>query len=122
MLTVTVQKFGDVAILRCQGRIVVGVGNTILRDAVLSRTDCSTLVLDLEQVDRIDAGGLGVSLDLRARTRAKGIQLQLMNVSNRVQRVLELTHLDRVFEICAVESMFPRLPGPPQAACVDRSV
>src|SRR5207247_11328146 len=62
MPTVTVQNLGDVAILRCQGRIVVGVENTILWNAVLSQTNISTLILDLAQVDGIDAGGLGVLL------------------------------------------------------------
>src|SRR5439155_21440542 len=62
MPTVTVQNLGDVAILRCPGRIVVGVENTILWNAVLSQTNISTLILDLAQVDGIDAGGLGVLL------------------------------------------------------------
>ncbi len=110
MLTVTVQNLGDVAILRCQGRIVVGVENTILWNAVLSQTNISTLILDLAQVDGIDAGGLGVLLGLRARTRAKGILFQLMNVRDRMQQMLELANLHRVFEIRSVRDMCQRLP------------
>ena len=110
MLTVTVQNLGDVAILRCQGRIVVGVENTILWNAVLSQTNISTLILDLAQVDGIDAGGLGVLLGLRARTRTKGILFQLMNVRDRMQQMLELTNLHRVFEIRSVRDMCQRLP------------
>jgi len=55
MLCVTVQKFGDVTVVRCEGRLVVGGENTILRNAVLSDRDASTLILDLAQVDCIDA-------------------------------------------------------------------
>lgn len=121
MLKVTVHIVGDAAVFQCQGRIVAGVENTILRNAVLSQRDSRTLVLDLAQVDCIDAGGLGVLLDLRARTRAKGIELQLMNVTRRVQQVLELTNLDGVFEICSVENMFQLSPRLPQSAWADRS-
>ncbi len=121
MLKVTVHNWGEVAILRCQGRIVVGAENAILRTAVLSQRDSSTLVLDLAQVDCIDAGGLGVLVGLRAGARTNGIQLKLMNVTNRVQQVLELTNLDRVFEICSVENTFQLLPRLPQAAWSDRS-
>jgi len=81
----------------------------------------STLILDLAQVDRIDAGGLGVLLGLRAWARSNGIQLKLMNVTNRGQQVLELTNLDRVFEICSVEDTFQLLRRLPQAAYSDRS-
>lgn len=121
MLKVTVHNWGDVAILRCHGRIVVGAENTILRTAVLSQRGSGTLVLDLAQVDCIDAGGLGVLLGLRAWARSNGNQLKLMNVINRVKQVLELTKLDGVFEICSVEDMFHPLHRLPQAVWSDRS-
>jgi anti-anti-sigma factor len=61
-LNVTVQEFGDTTVVRCQGRIVIGDACTILHNAVLSQTQARMLVLDLAQVDYIDAGGLGVLL------------------------------------------------------------
>ncbi len=65
MLNATAQKLGDSTVLRCQGRIVLGDAYAILRNAVLRQTHTRTLILDLAQVDRIDAGGLGVLLGLR---------------------------------------------------------
>jgi hypothetical protein len=64
------------------------------------------VVLDLAQVDRVDAGGLGVLLGLREWTRFRAIRFKLMNVMNRVLQVLELTKLDRVFEFCSVKDLF----------------
>jgi hypothetical protein len=64
------------------------------------------LVLDLAQVDRIDAGSLGVLLGLREWARSNAIRLRLMNVTNQVEHVLELTRLDRV-QFCSVWDMFP---------------
>jgi anti-anti-sigma factor len=106
MLNVTVQKLGDITVLRCQGRIVIGDACTILRNAVLGQAHTRMLVLDLAQVDRIDAGGLGVLLGLRKWARSNAIRLRLMNVMNQVEHVLELTKLDRVFQFCSVWDMF----------------
>jgi anti-anti-sigma regulatory factor len=61
MLNATAQKLGDSTVLRCQGRIVIGDAYAILRNAVLRQTHTRTLILDLAQVDCIDAGGLGAS-------------------------------------------------------------
>jgi anti-sigma B factor antagonist len=105
MLNATSQKLGDSTVLRCQGRIVIGDAYAILRNAVLRQTHTRTLILDLAQVDRIDAGGLGVLLGLREWACSHAIRFQLMNVTNQVEHVLELTKLDRVLEFCSVEDM-----------------
>jgi anti-anti-sigma factor len=109
MLNATVQKLGDSTVLRCQGRIVIGDAYRILRSAVLRQTHTRTLVLDLAQVDRIDAGGLGVLLGVREWAYSHAIRFRLMNVMNQVELVLELTKLDRIFEFCSVEDMFDLL-------------
>jgi anti-sigma B factor antagonist len=109
MLNATAQKLGDSTVLRCQGRIVSGDAYAILRNAVLRQTHTRTLILDLAQVDRIDAGGLGVLLGLREWACSHAIRFQLMNVTNQVEHVLELTKLDRVLEFCSVEDMLQLL-------------
>ena len=120
MPNATAQKLGDSTVLRCQGRIVFGAAYVILRNAVLGQTHTRTLILDLAQVDRIDAGGLGVLLGLREWACSHAIRFQLMNVSNQVERVLELTNLDRVLEFCSVEDMLQLLHF--AAAIASRSV
>jgi anti-sigma B factor antagonist len=106
MLNASVQKLGDTTVLRCQGRIVSGDAYTILQNAVCSQIHTRILVLDLAQVDRIDAGGLGVLLRLREWACSHAIRLRLMNVTNHVERVLALTRLDCVFEFPSVRDMF----------------
>jgi|SRR5882724_9346909 len=106
MFKVTVQELGDARVFRCQGRIVIGDAYSTLRNAVLSQTHARMLVLDLAQVDRIDAGGLGVLLDVRAWARSGGIVFKLMNVTKKVEEILELTHLQPVFEFCSVRDLF----------------
>ncbi len=120
MLNTNVQKLGESTVVRCQGRIVIGDAYAILRNAVLGQAHTRTLVLDMAQIDRIDAGGLGVLLGLREWAHSHAIRFQLMNVMNQVEHVLELTHLDRVFEFCSVEDMLQLLHC--AAAMAPRSV
>ena len=48
----------------------------------------------------------GVLLDLRESARSSAIIFKLMNATKRVEEILELTHLQRVFEFCSVRSFF----------------
>lgn len=93
-----------------QGQIVNGETET-LRNAVHlqseAQSDVSTVVLDLAQVSAVDAGGLGVMLELRTLVQSKGIGFKLMNVSKVVGRVLEVTRLDSVFEVASGVEFFP---------------
>jgi anti-anti-sigma factor len=110
MLKVHARNLGNVAFLCLQGQIVNGDAET-LRKAVQSQaevqSDVSTVVLDLARVSTVDAGGLGVMLELRQQVEAKGIGFKLMNVSKMVGRLLEVTRLDTVFEVTSGVEFFP---------------
>ena len=98
MLKVHTAKFGNVALLCGEGRIVRGETDA-LRNAVLAHVDTSVVVLDLAHVNTIDAGGLGVMLELREETESRGIEFRLEHVTQLVRRILEITKLDSVFNI-----------------------
>src|SRR5262249_8521795 len=91
MLRVHITIFGNVAVLCVQGRIVRGE-TEVLRNAVLQQR-ASVVVLDLARADTIDAGGLGVLLELRQYTQSKGIEFRLKNVTKLVRQILEITRL-----------------------------
>ncbi len=116
MLKTTVQKIRDTTIVRCQGRIMVGENFAALRDAVLRHSPAAMVVLDLAGVKRIDAGGLGLLLELREWARGNAVRFKLMNTLPRVDRMLKLTKLDHVFEFCSLREMlclvlFTHLPA-----------
>ena len=115
MLKITVQKLGDIDVLRCHGRIVAGDAGSILRNAALSQRHAAMLVIDLALVECIDAGGLGVLLGLRESARSRAIMFKLMNTTKRIEEILELTHLQHVFEFCSVRELFCLLH---RAACM----
>jgi anti-anti-sigma factor len=106
MLKVHTRNSGNVAIMCLQGRIVNGEAE-ILRSTVRSLSNVSAVILDLARVTTVDAGGLGVMLELRELAESKGIRFELMNVTSPVSRVLELTRLDSVFRITSGVEFFP---------------
>ena len=98
MLKVHVQRFGNVAVLCLRGGI--GIGETAaLCTAVQALTDIRMVVLDFGKVNRIDAAGLALLLELRAFTQVNHIAFKFMNVTRLVRHVFEITCLNTVFEI-----------------------
>lgn len=115
MLKVYVKNLGDVAILCVQGRVVRGE-TAALRKAVHSQTGARAVILDLARVSTVDAGGLGVLLELREQTHLRGIDFKLMNVTRLVSGVLEITRLNSVFEFTSGSEIMSALsPGRPVA-------
>ncbi len=104
-LQATVQRLGNATVIHLAGRLVRGEGCSHLRDVVLEQSDAGMIVLNLAEVDRIDAWGVGVLLRLREWARAQGISFRLMNTVDQVERVLRVTRLDRVFEFCSVREL-----------------
>lgn len=102
MLTIDVEETGDVAVVRCSGRIVRGEAVRTLRSAVVAEGNTRIVVLDLSEVETIDAGGLTALVSLHHWTGNRGIQLKLVNPSHFVNEMLERTGLNHVFEISSL--------------------
>jgi anti-anti-sigma factor len=99
MLSVHTEEIGDVAVLHCEGYIVRGAETAALRSAVFSQSDASVVELDLSQVELIDAGGLGLLLELRKWAQTNRIDLILKKPRRLVHQVFKITCLDSVFDI-----------------------
>ena len=99
MLRVIIQHLGEMAVIRCVGRIVAGPEADTLREAALSQRQRRAVVLDLAGIDTVDGGGIGLLLFLQGWTRAVGIDLQLLNPAPHIRELLQLTNLDSVFKI-----------------------
>ena len=61
------------------------------------------LVLDVSEVDHLDAGGLGILLLARRWAMERSTKLKLVNPPAFFRRLLEATHLTPVFEISSLE-------------------
>lgn len=108
MLSLTVHNLGDVTVFRCAGRIEFGGGDG-LQAAISTQSQVRIAVLDLAEISAIDAAGLGILLSLRARALATGVQLKLMNLTPKVEQLLELTNLKSVFNVVSAAEMLDLL-------------
>ena len=106
MLTVTARSSGDLLILECHGRIVRGNETSILCSA--ARGGARNVVIDLRDVESIDAAGVGALVSLQAA----GIYLTLANPSAQVRETLKLTKLDSIFEIRESNAELGHEPAP----------
>ena len=91
MLTIDVEKNSEVAVVHCNGRLVRGVEVCTLRNAVVSEKNTRIVVLDLSEVEFMDAGGLNALVSLHHWTRNHGIQLKLVHPSGIVRDMLTRT-------------------------------
>jgi anti-anti-sigma factor len=115
MLKVHARKADSVEILCLEGQIVNG-DTEMLRSAVEFASDVSEIILDLSNVNLVDAHGLGVLLQLREQTLASGTHFELINVNEKVSRVFEITRLDTVFAIHS-GAFIPKPTYAPQFRC-----
>jgi anti-anti-sigma factor len=99
------EQIGDVAVLQCAGRMVSTQALLLLKDAVTSLSQFRVVVLDLSEVDMLDAGGLGMLVSLHNWACANSTQLKLVNPSKLVRQMLELTRLTFVLHISSVEDV-----------------
>jgi anti-sigma B factor antagonist len=59
----------------------------------------STVIVDLSKATFLDSMALGVLLGATKRLRDRGGRLRVVAPHSEVRRILEITHLDRVFEL-----------------------
>lgn len=108
MLKVHAEKLNTTEILGLEGQIAYGQTES-LRRAVQLTPNASAVVLDLANVNIVDAHGLGVLLQLREQLLARGAQFELINVSKALYRIFEITRLNTVFAINGDVRFSPRI-------------
>ena len=99
-LKLSTRTIDDVSIVDCSGRIVFGDEASALREAVKGLLDRPrSIVINLEQVNYIDSGGLGTLVGLYTSARNSGGNISLACLNNRVIDLLQVTKLLTVFEV-----------------------
>ena len=99
-LVVNVRRLDDVAILDLSGRITMGEGTLILRNHIqkLLNAGDRKFLLNFADVDYIDSSGLGELVTSFTTVRNQDGQLKILNLTRRVQDLLQITKLLTVFE------------------------
>jgi anti-sigma B factor antagonist len=94
------RRLDDVVILDLSGRITMGEGTLIVRDQIRKLLEAGDrkFLLNLADVDYIDSSGLGELVTAFTTVRNQGGELKLLNLTRRVQDLLQITKLLTVFE------------------------
>ena len=100
-LVLKARRLDDVVTFDLSGRITMGEGTVILRDQMKRLLDAGDrkFLLNLADVDYIDSSGLGELVTSFTAVRNHNGQLKLLNLTRRVQDLLQITKLLTVFEV-----------------------
>ena len=98
-LNLDVSRTGDIAVVRCRGRIVFGEEADELRGLILSLLkETNRIVLNLGWVVYMDSSGLGTLVASFISARHRGAEIKFAALSPRARRLFTITKVDRLFE------------------------
>lgn len=102
---VSARELDRVIVVDVEGRLTLNDGRTQLRDLVhvFTSKGCRKFLINLAGVDFVDSDGLGELTRCYSIVRQAGGDMKLVYVQTRVQALLELTKLNRLFEIHSAE-------------------
>ncbi len=94
-----VEEANEAIIVRIQRSALTGADVADLHDAAVVLGPSALVVVDLSELQSIDAAGIGALVAWRRRLAQEGSQLRLAAPGRSVANVLELLRLHRLFEI-----------------------
>ncbi|MSV31765.1 MAG: anti-sigma factor antagonist [Bryobacterales bacterium] len=99
--TIITRQNGSVCLLDVSGKITLGDGSVVIREAVkkLVADGTKNIVLNLGDVTYIDSSGIGELVSAFTTVSNNGGNLKLLNLTKRVQDLLQITKLYTVFEV-----------------------
>jgi len=97
----TTRQVGDVTVVDAAGRITLGEGASMFRDKIrdLATGGNKKLLLNLAEISYIDSSGIGELVSGFTTVTNQGGVVTLLNLTKRVQDLLQITKLYTVFEV-----------------------
>lgn len=102
-LKVQIECLQNVAVVNCSGRMVRGTALDEFRRRIEQLERVRVLVLDVSEVDHLDAGGLGTLLLVRRWATRNSVRIKLVNPPVFFRSLMEATHLASLFEISSLK-------------------
>jgi anti-sigma B factor antagonist len=105
-MTIQERVVGTVTVLDLNGKLVLGDGDTLLKDKIHSLVFQSrkNIVLNLGGVSYVDSSGLGAIVASFVTAKNNGGQVKLLNLTTRLQDLLTIAKLLTVFETFDTEA------------------
>lgn len=105
-MNTSMRQTGDVKIVDISGRISLGEESAALRDLIMNLLNKGEqkILLNLAGVNYIDSSGLGALVSGFTSVRKAGGELKLVNLTDKVDNLMEITKLYTVFDIADDEA------------------
>ncbi len=100
-MKIDTRTVGDIHILDCSGKITLGEGTMAIRNTVreVLKNGGKKIVLNLSDVNYIDSSGIGELVSTFTTVTNQGGQLKLLNLTKKIQELLQITKLLTVFSV-----------------------
>lgn len=99
-LELQIVSHASVALVRCRGRLIYGPEASELVSTLRMLLDTTKqIVLQLAEVTHIDSGGVGALGAAFMAAHNRKAEIKLATLSPRVEEVLHITALERLFDI-----------------------
>ena len=100
-LKLNTRQSGNVTVIDVSGRITLGEGSSVLRDAMreLVTSGHKNILLNLGDVTYIDSSGIGELVAGFTSVANAGGTLKLLSLTKRVKDLLQITKLYTVFDV-----------------------
>jgi anti-sigma B factor antagonist len=97
---------GDVTVVDISGRISLGEESAALRELIMNLLSegHQKILLNLAGVNYIDSSGLGALVSGFTSVRKAGGELKLVNLTDKVDNLMEVTKLYTVFDVAQDEA------------------
>ena len=95
------RQVNGITVVDMSGRITLGEGSVVLRETVrdlLSKGE-KKILLNLGDVTYIDSSGIGELVSAFTTTKNQGGELKLLNLTKKVNDLLQITKLYTVFDV-----------------------
>lgn len=100
-MTTSTRQAGDVTIVDITGRIALGQESAAVRNLIMDLLSQghTKILLNMAGVDYVDSSGLGMLVSSMTSVRKAGGEIKLVNLSDKVDDLMEVTRLYTVFDI-----------------------
>ena len=102
MLSISTERTDDLMVMKLRGRLVRGQ-EAALETAVVNQKLSHIILLDLSDVESMDAGGLNELVSLHGWATKNRVELKLVNPRPFVYEMLTRTHMDCIFDISSFQ-------------------
>ena len=105
-MTLTEREQNGVVVITLEGDMMGGPGATLLSEKLKDhlKAEQKRFVVNMSQIEWMNSSGLGILMGGLTTVRQQGGVLKLAHVTEKIQELLRITKLNRVFDVFSEEA------------------